>query len=270
MPDYFVARLEVAQHLADRTGQVDELLVLLNEARTELGEDCVTGFLVECTIEEIRSKSRSAAASVTAWRELHDRAGRHLEDGHTTMMSIRSYEARYVRARGAVGDLDEGVRLYEKELALRTEILGAHNYRTCITRANLAVALRDRGTADDLKRSLGLLREEVAARTAMCGAHHEFTQQARTNQVRTLLSLHEVTPDGDVHATEALNLVSSLIGQHEQRLGRHHRTTLTAYMLRAQALRLCGRSAEAARDLEYVRAAIHNWGIDVEPAWPTL
>jgi hypothetical protein len=249
------ARLQVVLQHTDEVGDPTPLEHLHADAVEAVGADDPVTLFVECALEEARSRRRPVEASVAAWAALRGRAERSLESTDTTLMSIRSFQAQFERRSGG---RNAGPERYEAEWRLRQDVLGAEDYRTRISRANYAFALRERGQGEDLDESRRLLVEEVAHRAAGYGENDLFTWKARGLLALTLISLagrNTGNADGEVVGQEALGLATGLIDLRRSRFGRFHVLTLRAQLLRAQALLVTGRRAEAKDELRYLVAA---------------
>jgi hypothetical protein len=257
-------------HRTDATGEIELLERLHDRAVRALGATDTVAFLVECALEEIRSLHRTARESVTAWKDLLVRAERALRPADTTLMSIRSYHAQHVRRLGGHDDLDVGVDLYDREWRLRREHLGEDDYRTRITRANLAVALRDRGRGDDLARGLEMLWSEVRHRSGRYGENDPFTWMACSALARTLVRFAEECGDpaaAESYARQALETAESVVKGRGSRLGRNDAATLRAHLAHAEAQLLVGPREEAIREIRFVRAAARRTGAHLDPGW---
>lgn len=249
------ATLQVVLQHTDEVGDPAPLEHLYADAVEAVGADDPVTLFIECALEEARSRRRPLEASLAAWTELRGRAEQSLESTDTTLMSIRSFQAQFERRCGGG---DAGPEKYEAEWRQREDVLGADDYRTRISRANYAFALRERGQGDDLDESRRLLVEEVAHRAAGYGENDLFTWQARGLLALTLLSLagrNTGNADGVAAGQDALGLATGLIDLRRRRFGRFHVLTLRAQLLRAQALLVTGRRAEAKDELRYLVAA---------------
>ncbi|MBL7490612.1 hypothetical protein I6A60_37730 [Frankia sp. AgB1.9] len=168
-------RVQTMLTYADQAADPRPLVGLLEEVSDRLGADSPLALLVEYTVEELRSRTRSVAESARVWDDLHVRADSSLDRRDTTLMSIKALHARYVRLSGDPVDRDAAVQSYEVEWRRRLAILGARAHRTSTAHANLATALRERGTSDDLRRACVIARQEISVRLAVWGPEHSFT-----------------------------------------------------------------------------------------------
>lgn len=251
------ARLHVAHHRFGETGDTRPLEEVGAAVARSLGETDALWFRIAGHLEEIRSTSRGAADSAEAWRDLRERAERHLPVDHPTLMEIRALEARYAPRWSRPDELDRGVRMCADEYRRHLDRYGERHHRTRVTRANLAIALRDRAAAGDLDESNRVLREEAAERDARYGVDHPFAWEAHVLLARTLSRIAESSDAvaSRPEVAEALGIVDRLVVAHRERFGRAHAATLRIHLLRAHLLSLSGRAPEAVTEIRYVRAA---------------
>lgn len=252
------ASLQVVMHHTDEFDDPTPLEALHRDAVTSVGAGHPMALLVECSLEEARSRKRAESASRAAWSALLARAERALGRDDTTLMSIRSFHNQYERRAGGDAERDAAPRRYAAEWEQRRVALGDSDYRTRIARANLAYALRERGTGDDLDVSRQMLVEEVAHRARGYGENDLFTWAARGLLAQTLIALAQRdagTPAGERAAQEALGLATGLVELRRRRFGRFHVLTLKAQLLQVESLLTAGRVSEAKDELRYLQAA---------------
>lgn len=269
---WFVARLHVVGHHADRTGVLRPLDELYGLAVDALGETDAAVYQIRCRIEEIRDRSRDATASAEAWRLLRRRAQSHLDAAHPTMLAIRSFESRLASQRGRPGDPERSVRTCEEEYRKHRVLLGPDNYRTRLARTHLAVAMRGAG---DLAASADILRDELRERSIRYGQRHPFTWAAHAQLAGTLLRVAESAsrPADQPEAAQALAIADELLPAYRARFGRYHAETLRIHLLRAQALSACGRPERANLEIRYVQAAARRSGdrsVGASPDIPSI
>ncbi|WP_045875414.1 hypothetical protein [Pseudofrankia sp. DC12] len=168
-------RAQMMLTYADHAADPRPLVGLMEEVTDVLGADSPLALLVEYTVEELRSRTRSVVESARAWDDLHVRADSSLDRRDTTLMSIKALHARYVRLSCDAVEQDAAVQSYEVEWRRRLAILGPWAHRTSTAHGNLATALRERGGAEDLRRACVIARQEISVRLAVWGPEHSFT-----------------------------------------------------------------------------------------------
>ena len=184
-------RVQAMLTYAELAADPRPLTGLLQETAEALGPDGPLSLLVEYTVEELRSRSRSVADSVRVWDDLHVRADAALDPRDTTLMSIKALHARYARLSGGPADRDAAVQSYEVEWRRRLAILGARAHRTSTAHANLATALRERGRPGDLRRACVIARQEIAVRRDVWGPENSFLWTAQVILAQCLLRAAE-------------------------------------------------------------------------------
>ncbi|ADP82922.1 hypothetical protein [Pseudofrankia inefficax] len=205
-------RVQTMLTYADQAADPRPLVGLLDEVTDLLGADSPLALLVEYTVEELRSRTRSVVESARVWDDLHVRADSSLDRRDTTLMSIKALHARYVRLSGDPVDRDAAVQSYEVEWRRRLAILGARAHRTSTAYANLATALRERGTSDDLSRACVIARQEIALRLAVWGPEHSFTWIPQIILAQCLLKAAERAVPRQADAAEPANPEASALG----------------------------------------------------------
>lgn len=264
------ARYETLMHRAEASGDISGLEVLHADAVRELDPTHGIVFLVECGIEDIRSRTRPVLRSVKVWDRLRERAAAVLEPDDPTLMTIEGFRARHSRRRGRPEDLDAGVEAYRRNWLQRRGSLGEDHYRTRTMRANLAIALRERDGEGDLDEALGILREEIAHRTGRYGEPHPFTWIARLVMAQTLVRAAEKAAEPDDRhrpAREAAQIADSLVERRRFRFGVTDLSTLRAHLVHAHALLVLGRVAEAIPEIRHVQARARLTRVPLEPGW---
>ncbi|WP_131741839.1 hypothetical protein [Actinomadura roseirufa] len=272
------ARNETALHRAETTGDLTRLAGVHASGVRELGPGDPVVLLVECGLEELRSRARPARESAAAWEALRGRAAKVLLDEDPVLMTIRAHHVRYRRLRGARADLERGVRAYRAEWLWRCARLGEDHQRTRAIRANLALAMRDRGDDGDLPRALRMLEEELEHRLSRYGAAHPFTWVAQLVLAQTVIRALEagdpaiasgtVRPAPD--AERAVRLAEGVVNARRTRFGRADRSTLRAHLVHAHAVLLAGRAADALREVHHIRATARRSGVPLDPGWSEL
>ncbi|TDD82637.1 hypothetical protein [Actinomadura rubrisoli] len=264
------ARHETLLHRAETSGDYSGLERLHADAVRELGPGNRMVFLVECGLEEMKSRSRPLTESVEVLDALWERARAALSPDDHTLMLIRAYRARYRRRRGRSEDLEAGVEAYRRQWRERCEALTRDHYRTRIMHANLALAVRDRDGEGDLPEALRMLREEAAHRSDRYGEQHPFTWIVRSILAQTLVRSAERAADlGERarHALEAEAIADSLVDRRSLRFGVADISTLRAKLVHAHALLLLGRAGEAIPEIQHVYLRTQRERIPLEPGW---
>ncbi|MFC5744624.1 hypothetical protein [Actinomadura rugatobispora] len=264
------ARYEVAMHRAETSGDLRDLERLLARAAELLGASNRIALLVECGLEEMKSRARPLTESVEVWEALWWRASAALPSDDPTLMSARAFRARYRRRRGRSEDLEAGVESYRRQWEQRREALGVDHYRTRVMHANLALAVRDRDADGDLDEALRMLRDEVAHRIANYGEQHPFTWIVRSVLAQTLVRAAERAPGPARRAElagEAAEIAGSLADGRRIRFGVADISTLRAQLVHAHALVLLGRAAEAVPEIRHVHSKARWARVPLEPGW---
>ncbi len=260
-----LARFQTVRHQAELTGDPDGLQRLLDLAAGSSWPRPQVTLLIECAVQEIRSRGRQAADSVSIWRDLRGRAERSLPAGDSTALRIRSQLMQHVRRCGREQDLSEAIRLAGAELTRSEALFGADDHRTATARTQLAVALSDRGQPADLRRAQRMLHQEACDRDRRFGARHPFTWTVLQDLAQTLVRLAESGIDQASHATRAESLARTVALARSERFGLGDLQALKADLVHAHALILLGRHASASDQIRYVMAVARRASSPLDP-----
>ena len=255
--DYLRARLEVAAHHVERTGDAKPLERLSERVSGDPSAADSVNLTLVWALERERSRHRDPSESTEAWSKLHRLAADQLGPEHELALTIRDEVAAYIALSD--GDPDRAVMLCETDLNQRRAALGPDHRGTHVAVVSLADALRVRDHEGDLARALDLLREEVGYRRAVYGQHHDFTWQARESLARALVRLAECTADrpaGRVTAAEAVELAANLVDHRGWAYGRTSIETLEAHLVHVSALLIDGQIDSARTELRYVGSVL--------------
>jgi hypothetical protein len=242
-------------------GDEASLNALKEDASRVLGAEHPVTLLIEAGRQRTRSYRRPVAHSVDAWAQLRDQAARALAPADATLLAIRSHYIRYLRLRGAPGDLDEVIRLREEELAFRAGQLPDRASLLGIAKADLAVALVDRARSSirctglagappaDLTRASELIEGELRRRTETYPRDSSVVQLSRLILSDALVALAESTEGATrrEYADRALVISDELLDYYWAAAGSRSMGVLKSRLAHAEALGLLDRAEDALR-----------------------
>src|SRR5690242_18694408 len=202
-------------------------------------------------------------AAVASWAELRDCAQASLPDSDPTLMTIRSYHARFLALRGRQADLDEAVRLRRDDLELRSAILPADDNMIGVARADLAAALVDwsRISAQaqagsgatlagrNLAEAMDLITLEADRRSRIFTPRNSFSQHSNGVLATLYLALAERAPKPQRTelASRSFAITSELIDFYWEQGDARSLNILKSLLHRAESLILLERSGEGVR-----------------------
>ena len=260
-----LAQLETMLHDAESTGRPEGLQRLHDSALSSAEVRPHVTLLVECALQELRSRSRSAVESAAVWEELQARADTALPGDDSTALRIRAQRTRSVRRCGRAADLGSAVWLALADWMCADGLFGPDDFRTATARQQLAISLCDRALGDDLLRARRMLAEEVRSRTECLGSEHPFTWTAQHDLAWVLVRLAEGSSQPDQGAIAAEQLSQRVAASRGERFGAGDVGALSAQLLHAHALILLGRSVTAADEIRYVLAVARRALVPLEP-----
>ncbi len=251
--------LDVAIHFADVRGDLERLEEVCARVCADLGQSALLTFKARTALERARSRFRPGAESAHAWRQLLDDAEATTPGEEGVLHPIREYAARYLATD------EDTVDIFRRELARRRDTFGTDHYLPHSMVIGLADALRARNRDEDLVEAGALARSEVAYRSTRYGDDHDFTWEARASLARVLIAETEAGTAAVID--QAVTIGEELVRARGRRFRWTGPQVLDAYLIAAHALALAGRTAEAARAIEFVDATTAGNAYLVDPGW---
>ena len=259
------------QTLIGARRNVADFAALRDEGARLLGPDHEVSLEIECTLETLRDRNRTAADSLVVWEGLRERARASLAPLAATAIAIRGRHLRQLRACGQPDDLDVLVDLCRAEVTRRAtdpDLLGA-------ARVDLAWVLRDRSwfgashateLDPDLAEATALIEEEVLR----AGPDQVATHAARLVQAEVLLAASRADPGAPARALEVAETLVRLDNAEDTGRGAAAFDQLPhPHVLLAEALLHNGRTREAGR-VARLAYAMHAGSGVFDPARPLL